>query len=127
MAFTLPNGLVICNCTPHPLTMAYEQQVFEIPVDAFINAKIDNRLIEKHKTYNLVNMIFLPIQEGWDIIKCLNKKYPGALLLGSIIAAKAYPGKIVSPVRLNSARYDKGNIIISSNRFTTFKEIQNGN
>lgn len=120
MPFTLPNGLVICNVTPHPLTMAFGQDVYEVPVDKIINAKAVNVTVHNSGLYRLVSVNFVQTDEGNETIAYLKKKYPGAILLGSVIAAKAYPGRIYSPVRLDSARYDKGNYIISSQRFTTF-------
>lgn len=92
----LPNGLVIFNATPH--TIRFWQEGWDEPVevepDEVINATIEEEIVAEGD-YTLVQTVFKPTQRGFEVHA--EAKASGAdLVVGSIIAAQAYPGLVVA-------------------------------
>lgn len=96
------NGVVVCNTTPHPVTMqdvTGELVTVEPSEDFVINAKAK----EEQVSPLLVKTVFEATEDGEkrlrSIERCFSEFYrDGGVLavVGSIIAAQAYPGRVVA-------------------------------
>lgn len=96
------NGVVVCNTTPHPVTMqdvTGELVTVEPSEDFVINAKVK----EEQMSPLLVKTVFEATEDGEkrlrNIERCFSEFYrDGGVLavVGSIIAAQAYPGRVVA-------------------------------
>jgi (2Fe-2S) ferredoxin len=102
---TLPNGLVVFNATPHPCTfLCGDEVVVVIETDAVISASVSETEVDRIVSLTAVDEItlatlvtptFEPTLEGEDIIGAA--KAAGAdVIVGSIIAAQAYPGRVLA-------------------------------
>lgn len=92
------NGVAVVNTTPHPISFLDGEQVITVPSssDLIINASP----CEKQVDEILVKTAFIPTSEGSDIIEKIGEAPmpEGAtrrVIIGSIIAAQAYPGAVV--------------------------------
>lgn len=96
------NGVVVCNTTPHPVTIqdvTGELVTVEPSEDFVINAKVK----EEQMSPLLVKTVFEATEDGEkrlrSIERCFSEFYrDGGVLavVGSIIAAQAYPGRVVA-------------------------------
>ena len=90
---------VVVNTTPHPICFLKGEEVITIPSqkEFLLNAKI----VETQVGADLVTSQFIGNEEGEEIITKLqnwaNEKFPAydLRIVGSIIAAQAYPGDVV--------------------------------
>ena len=108
---TLPNNVTIFNATPHPVHFWKEgwDEPVEVETDVVINANVHeyqvafpgNNLNEAvgndpfNDNYKVcfVRTDFIGDDTGKSVIESVPQ---GALIVGSIIAAQAYPGKVVA-------------------------------
>lgn len=105
------NGIVIFNATPHVIRFWCEgwEDLIEVPTDEVISAEVCeiavppvlNNTVEpdfqlRHlENVQFVNTGFVPTTEGLEVIKVAWEA--GAdVIVGSIIAAQAYPGQVVA-------------------------------
>lgn len=96
------NGVVVCNTTPHPVTIqdvTGELVTVEPSEDFVINTKVK----EEQMSPLLVKTVFEATEDGEkrlrSIERCFSEFYrDGGVLavVGSIIAAQAYPGRVVA-------------------------------
>lgn len=102
---TLPNGLKVFNATPHPITFWEEGwgDVVVVDSDEVINAKavespascFQPMAAPDGENVWLVNTTFSGNEYGYEIIA--RAKGLGAdVIIGSILAAQAYPGQVVA-------------------------------
>jgi len=108
---TLPNGLTIFNATPH--VIRFWREGWNEPVEVEPDEKVDAEIVEveydrhdeQEDAYGwaeildngvyLVRTKFLDTDEGKQIIKSAWEN--GAdIIVGSIVAAQAYPGLVVA-------------------------------
>lgn len=98
---TLQNGLTVFNATPHSITFWKEgwEDVEIVESDVVINAKpvevADGCLQVAGGKVHLVRTSFVGSEDGKDIIR-LAHRHGADLVVGSIIAAQAYPGLVVA-------------------------------
>lgn len=92
---TLPNGITVFNATPHSIRFWREDwsEPVEVETDAAINAKPVETLVKTENNVQFVKTDFVGDDTGKSII---NEVTQGVLIVGSIIAAQAYPGKVVA-------------------------------
>lgn len=133
MPTQLPNGLLIYNVTPHDLHFWCEGRMVVSHSDAVVNAYPIVNKVEEGKHYTLHTHRFVSLAEGEAILNDIQEKEKNLdreyLIVGSIIAAQAYPGVVVAPKPVRSYRYQahKGNRLNSPNDFTVYqKERHNG-
>lgn len=97
---TMSNGVTIVNATPHDLTFLDGEEVVTVPTSVkagektgplVINARSSEVVVGEH----LVRTSFAGDEAGEAIIAAIEETLPGAFIVGSIIAAQAYPGKVV--------------------------------
>ena len=99
----LVNGIRIFNATPHPITFQVNNALVVVEPDEVINASIvESPFVEysrgpAYRGIEFVTPRFCATEEGIDIIN--NARRNGAdLIVGSIIAAQAYPQQVVAMV-----------------------------
>jgi hypothetical protein len=88
----------IINTTPHAIVFLSEDgQEFEVlPCGKVVSATPVEALVRESNGVSFVRAVFLPSDEGERIIDELLSEYGNdAILVGSIIAAQAYSGKVV--------------------------------
>jgi hypothetical protein len=130
MPTTLATGVVVWNATPHEMHFyCGDGVVVSAPSDTIINATPVTRRVEEHPTYHIVELHFQPLPLGEQIIREIREETPDALIVGSIIAAQAYPGEVVASVPLQSQRYRKeyAQRLVRSDRFTTYAKKESRN
>ena len=93
------NGVAVVNTTPHPINFIDGEQVVTVPSSntLVVNASPCEEKLDEI----LVKTIFLPTEEGTDIIRTISEvpMPEGAsrrVVIGSIIAAQAYPEMVVA-------------------------------
>ncbi len=103
----LPNGVKVFNATPHPIKFWREDwdSVVEVPVDTIISAVPQEKpagcyqsgAAAAWESVWFVRTVFAGNDDGRAIIAAA--KADGAeVIVGSIIAAQAYPGDVVAMV-----------------------------
>ena len=89
--------VAILNTTPHPITFQSPAgEVFSVPTSVIINAEVEEEKVDEL----FVKTVFKPTIGGDGVIKDIEGTYQGTgetaklIIVGSIIAAQAYPGKV---------------------------------
>lgn len=97
-AVVFGNGVCVLNTTPHPITMQdMDGKLVVVPTTVLINAKAEEKQVDDL----FVETVFAGTVEGTAIIREIEEAYQEArcaerlVIVGSIIAAQAYPGKVV--------------------------------
>lgn len=92
---TLPNGVTIFNATPHPLRFWKEgwDEPIEVEPDEVISASVEEVEEWNEDGVSFVRTIFLPTEEGEKIVQAAYE-YGADIVVGSIIAAQAYPESV---------------------------------
>lgn len=92
------NGVCVLNTTPHPLTIQdVNGELVIVPTSVLINAKAEEKTVDDL----FVTTVFVGTPEGTETIRDIEGTYaetgcPDRLVIvGSIIAAQAYKGKVV--------------------------------
>jgi len=96
---TFTNGVQVVNTTPHSLTFLDGETVVIVPKSGvLINAKIKNKETKEGVlTFKVPD--FVPDPESEVLLQTLESEVPvGTLVIGSIIAAQAYPGRVVGMI-----------------------------
>jgi hypothetical protein len=91
----------IINVTPHPITFknADGSEFTVPPCGKLVNASIAEQVVEKLPDgTELVLPTFNPDRGGRTVLDDLEREHPGAIIVGSIIAAQAYPGRVLGMV-----------------------------
>jgi hypothetical protein len=100
-------GVLIFNGTPHAITFDTPDGCVEVESDEVINATVCERDANgiaplgqqaAAERPEFVTPTFVGNDEGWVIINRVNMAHPTALIIGSIIAAQAYPRHVVAMV-----------------------------
>lgn len=97
-AVSFSNGVCVLNTTPHPITMQdMEGELVTVPTSVLINAKAE----EQQVSDLFVKTVFVGTPEGHETIRDIRGTFVGSgctdtlVIVGSIIAAQAYPGDVV--------------------------------
>lgn len=91
----------IVNTTPHPINFREEDGTeFEVPVSGvLINATPVEEVIGVHPSgAEIVKVKFASSPEAMAQIERLEQENPGAVIVGSMIAAQAFPGRVFAMV-----------------------------
>ena len=116
--------IVIVNCTPHPLNFIGEDGVeFVVPQSgAVINAELVEQPAGTHSAgVELVRVGFRPAPGAEETLARLEAEHPDALFVASMIAAQAFPGRIVNPIPAPGfERRPPAEKRMRSDKFTTF-------
>lgn len=128
----LPNGVLVFNATPHPLYfLCDEDAVVVVPSDKVVNAIPITETVLEHEKYTLNTVTFTYSMEGKATIREFKEREPEGLVVGSIIAAQAFPEEVVAPIPTRSDRVGKRSSdmrLVRSDRFTVYtkKGTNNG-
>ena len=126
MPTQLPSGLLIWNATPHPLYLAIRDGVVVAPTDEVINCQPINKTVFDNDIYQLTEVEFRESEDGREVLNGIKRTEPRCLIVGSILAAKAYPGEVVAPIpaqAVNRSQKRSGDKrCIRSDRFTIFNK-----
>ena len=97
--YEFSNGVQVVNTTPHYLTFLDGDDVVEVPkTGVLINARIQN-IETKEGILTFKVPSFVPDPESEVVLQSLEAEVPpGTLVIGSIIAAQAYPGRVVGMI-----------------------------
>lgn len=95
--YTFRNSKTLVNCTPHPIRFQdLTGEVITINNDPeyLINARVEEETVKEDGVI-FSRPTFVPIPEGAAIIDRIRQEFPdGCIIIGSIIAAQAYPGQV---------------------------------
>jgi len=88
----------IINTRPHAITFIYQDGHEETipPAGIVINAIPEEEVVESRNGIQIVRTAFRPDPQTEKLLEALIQ--PDALIVGSVIAAQAYPGKILGLV-----------------------------
>lgn len=93
-------GFVFVNVTPHPIKFrSSDGSEFEVlPSGYLVNARAVEEIISNLLGIEFVSTKFQGDIEGTKIIQKIHESLPdkNILIIGSIIAAQAYPGQVVA-------------------------------
>ena len=95
---TLPNNVTIFNATPHPIRFWKEgwDEPVEVETDVLINAKPEETVVKVNGDgITFVKTVFLPVKDE-NYEKAMRWREGGVIVIGSIIAAQAFPGEVVA-------------------------------
>jgi len=93
------DGVDIVNTTPHSIRFqASSGDLVEIEPDPgiLISARPVEEEVGRRGGATLVCTRFVGTDEGRAVLDRLERDFPGAMIVGSIIAAQAYPGRVVA-------------------------------
>ena len=92
------NCITVVNTTPHPISMMDNNSIVEIPTGVLINATPTQEEVGPVGTDSMfVTTVFKPNVAGWDTIEDIKRCFSDdetIVIVGSIIAAQAYPGEV---------------------------------
>lgn len=95
--YKFSNGKTLVNSTPHPVRFQDANgDVVSIPNDPeyLINARVEEETVEENGVI-FSRPTFVPTPEGAAIITRIHQEFPdGCIIIGSIVAAQAYPGEV---------------------------------
>ena len=130
--YIFKNGVCVVNTTPHPVTMQdIDENLVVIPVDTkwLVNAKAIEKSVGENGLY--VRTEFVGTPEGANlcdsIIQWHKEKFPNTelVIVGSIIAAQAYPGVVSGLVPVPGyERVAPAEKRMRCDRFTTFASAE---
>lgn len=90
----------------------------EAESDMAISCRIMSVDKEDKGLYQTQKVLFMPTLTGIEQIDEIRSKHPDALIVGSAIAAKAYRGEIVYPIKMrNRIRYGSNKVLNHSTVF----------
>jgi hypothetical protein len=97
-------GCRFVNVTPHNLDLVWEDGTLITvpPSGTVLRAKAEEDVVGRYGCAEIVRMRFVPLSEAeTEKLSRLELDNPGALVIGSVIAAQAWPGRIVArlPIR----------------------------
>ena len=115
------NGVSVINVTPHPIRFQDGDELVEVePSGVIINARIEERVV-KEGVPMLVTSTFKPDKDSEEALSKIEKEHPGVLVVGSVIAAQAFPGRVVGMVPVEGfERVPPEEKRMRSDKFTIF-------
>lgn len=120
-AATNVDGVMIFNTTPHPISFGVGDEVKEVPTSVLVNATPVEEVVSNEGGVELVRTVFKGNEEGHALIAAMKESCPKAVIVGSIIAAQAYPGEVVAMTPLPGyERVAPSEKRMNPHKFTTF-------
>jgi len=121
-------GIQIINVTPHPITFGFEgedETVVVEPSGFLINARSVEEVVKEdfrgESKVTFVRTSFVPDEDSEHLLQMLEEKFPEAVIIGSIIAAQAFPGRVVAMIPVKG--YERVPTLekrVKHDRFTVF-------
>lgn len=121
---TFGNNVAIINTTPHSVTIQdTDGTPITVPNSVVLNAKAE----EKQVSDLFVKTVFVPTEEGKEIISEIKKAFKSQIgtgtlvIVGSMIAAQAYPEDVVAMTPVPGyERVKPADKRMRCDKFTTF-------
>lgn len=90
----------IINATPHDCTFQSKSgEVYTVkPCGMVINAKIEEEFVKEDNGVEFVKSTFVSDAENMSKVEFMEKVCPNDIIVGSIIAAQAFPGRVFGMV-----------------------------
>jgi len=90
----------IVNATGHEITFEDDRgRVIKVPPTKYIlSVKSEEVVVRKQNGISLIRRTFYPKQEAIEQLEEIKRLHPGKLVVGSILAAQAFPGEVYSLV-----------------------------
>ena len=111
-------GAVLFNTTPHPINFELNGELIEVPqCGVVINATPVEKVAKSEDGIEYVNTVFEKDPESLKILEKLEELFPKVIVVGSIIAAQAYPGRVVGMTPIKG--YER--VVPSEKRMNPFK------
>ena len=108
----------IINVSPHPFKILKDDNIYVVNPHGYeVRAKERVDKVGMMGDTELYWSTYHEHPQGREIIDMLHRKYPGAILLGSTLAAEIYPGEVFAGM---TAIGYKDKRIIYSNKFKGF-------
>lgn len=123
LVFTATNvdGVMVFNTTPHQITFGVGEDTVEVPTSALVNATASEEVVASEGGVEFVRTKFTGNEEGHALIAAMREACPKAVIVGSIIAAQAYPGEVVGMTPLPGyERVAPAEKRMNPHKFTTF-------
>lgn len=113
----------IINTTPHPITFLGLDGIEYVvqPCGVIINAKIEEKILvpePRYKDLILVTPVFVSDPDNNEKLTQLEKEHPDSIIVGSVIAAQAYPKRVFGLVPFERVPPDQK--IMRDDKFTVF-------
>lgn len=125
VSHTFKNGVTVVNTTPHPLKFqdSISGELVSIPSDPalLINARAEEVIMRPM----FVKTIFKPEEEGTQKINAIKEVLgQNVIIIGSMIAAQAYPGLVYSMTPVEGfERVAPNEKRMRDDKFMTYEEI----
>lgn len=128
MLVELPNRLKVINVTPHDLVFDDQSWIhpIRVPTHVIVNAKpVSYVQWTRQSASSPIEFVFVDYEEtayGRKLIDRIKEEFPDAVIVGSVVASRAYAGDIVTPVPLDGTREQKGqrSRLMRADRFSVF-------
>ena len=115
------DGVMVFNTTPHPITFGVGEGTVEVPTSVLVNATASEEVVASEGGVEFVRTKFTGNEEGHALIAAMKESCPKAVIVGSIIAAQAYPGEVVAMTPLPGyERVAPSEKRMNPHKFTTF-------
>ena len=116
------NGVQVVNVTPHELSFLDNGELVTVPtIGILVNAKVVNQE-NSDGVITFCTPEFVADEESERNLRLLEESLPaGTLVVGSIVAAQAYPGRVVGMVPAPGfERVPPAEKRMSTSRFTRY-------
>ena len=121
-ATTLSNGLTIVNVTAHEFRFLMPSGTIEAvpPSGVRIDAQAEETVtIERGMAF--VTPMFVPNAAGLEALASIEAEYPNAIILGSLLAAQGYAGRIAMAIAAPGyERVPPAEKLVRSDKFTRY-------
>lgn len=115
------DGVEVINTTPHTITFGVGDGTVKVPSHILVNAAAVETKVHEEGGVEFVNTTFLANDKNRDLVIALQEAFPGAVIVGSIIAAQAFPGKVVAMTPCSGfERVPPAEKRMNPKKFTTF-------
>lgn len=118
------NGVKVLNTCNHDVTFQDGEELISVPSAYLVNAKIEEEYHSEEGSAQFVKIKYVPEEESKKFVNWFRKRNPDVLMVGSMIAALAFPEDIVvmTPVP-GYERVRDGQKRKSIEKFTTFANV----
>lgn len=113
----------ILNCTPHSIMFVSSAGTeYEVEPSGYVlRATPVETVAYEDGTNTFVKTIFVPSDEGIEELEEIAEKYPYHIVVGSIISAQAFPGRVVGMIpTIETARSAPADKRYYDNKFNIF-------
>lgn len=114
----------ILNCTPHAIMFINSETGNEYsvaPSGYVLRAAPVETIVYEDGVNTFVKTIFVPSDEGMAELEEIEEKYPDHVIVGSIVSAQAFPGRVAGMIpTVETARSAPADKRYYDNKFNIF-------